>query len=190
MFIGRFPQLSRLSIGWFLVVGALESLAFASIWELTRVALGTYRWFDIACAQLAGNALSRALPGGAATGGTLEYQMLTSVGFDRRCCVDSGQVTVNRFLSRCGSDRAGEFGERSLDAPVGARVDAELVVTATDVLHERVAADDHARRMVAFESAHRAEPGLESSVVAFDSVVRVLLGVVEPSGHESFDCSA
>ena len=83
MFIGRFPQLERPSIGWFLVVGALESLAFASIWELTRVALGTHRWFDLACAQLAGNALSRALPGGAATGGTLEYQMLTSVGFDQ-----------------------------------------------------------------------------------------------------------
>lgn len=81
--IGRFPQLGRLSIGWFLVVGALESLALASMWELTGVALGTHRWFDIACAQLAGNALSRALPGGAATGGTLEYQMLTSVGFDQ-----------------------------------------------------------------------------------------------------------
>ena len=60
LFAGRFPQLGRVSIGWFLLVGALESLAFASMWELTRVALGTGRWFDIACAQLAGNALTNA----------------------------------------------------------------------------------------------------------------------------------
>lgn len=80
--VGRFPQLSRISLGWFLVVALFETLALVSIWELTRLALKTRRWFDIACAQLAGNALSRALPGGAATGGTLEYQMLTSAGFD------------------------------------------------------------------------------------------------------------
>jgi len=70
--VGRFPQLGRLSIGWFFVVGLLESLALVCMWELTRVALGTHRWFDIGCAQLADNALSRAVPGGVATGGTLE----------------------------------------------------------------------------------------------------------------------
>ena len=74
-----------------------------------------------------------------------------------------------------------------LDAPVGARVDAEFVVAAADVLHERVAADDHACGVVAFEAAHRSEPGFEPTVVAFDAVVRVLLGVVERGGHESFD---
>jgi hypothetical protein len=33
-------------------------------------------------------------------------------------------------------------------------------VAAPDVLHERVAAHDHAGGVVAFESTHRPEPGL------------------------------
>src|SRR5204863_5788585 len=38
--------------------------------------------FDVACSQLAGNALSRALPGGAATGGALQIRMLHRARFD------------------------------------------------------------------------------------------------------------
>jgi hypothetical protein len=57
---------------WFVPIGLLEALAFVSIWVLLRVALKTTAWFDIACAQLTGNALSRALPGGAATGGAAQ----------------------------------------------------------------------------------------------------------------------
>ncbi len=66
---------------WFAPIFVLEAAAFVSIWELMRIALDTDNWFDIACAQLSGNALSRALPGGAATGGTTMYQMLTRAGF-------------------------------------------------------------------------------------------------------------
>jgi uncharacterized protein (TIRG00374 family) len=95
--IGRFPQLRRVSVGWFLIVGLLESLALVCMWELTRIALRTRRWFDVACAQLAGNALSRAIPGGAATGGTLEYQMLTSVDFDRAATTTA--LTATGLLS-------------------------------------------------------------------------------------------
>ena len=79
---GAIPQLREVFPAWFLAVAVLEALAFASIWELTRVALKTKRWFDVVCSQLAGNALSRALPGGAATGGPLQLQMLTRAGFD------------------------------------------------------------------------------------------------------------
>jgi uncharacterized protein (TIRG00374 family) len=79
---GKIPQLREVFPAWFFAVGVLEALAFASIWELTRVALKTRLWFDVVCSQLAGNALSRALPGGAATGGPLQLQMLTRAGFD------------------------------------------------------------------------------------------------------------
>jgi hypothetical protein len=76
------------------------------------------------------------------------------------------------------SDRTREFVERRSDPQTGERVDAEFVVAATDVLHEGVAPDDHAGGAVALQPAHRSKPGLESTVVGFDSVVRVLGGVV------------
>src|SRR5215467_13291198 len=79
---GDLPKLRDVYPLWFVAVFVFESLAFVSIWELTRIALGTTRWFDVACSQLAGNALSRALPGGAATGGTTQFQMLTRAGFE------------------------------------------------------------------------------------------------------------
>jgi uncharacterized protein (TIRG00374 family) len=79
---GSLPQLEGVFPAWFVVIGALEVLAFVCIWELIRVALDTDRWFDVATAQLSGNALSRALPGGAATGGALQIRMLNRAGFD------------------------------------------------------------------------------------------------------------
>ena len=41
----------------------------------------------------------------------------------------------------------------------------EFVVAAPKVLHERVTAHNHACGVVAFESAHRTEAGLEPAVV-------------------------
>jgi uncharacterized protein (TIRG00374 family) len=79
---GDIPKLASVFPLWFVPILALEGLAFVSIWELMRVALRTSGWFDVACAQLAGNALSRALPGGAATGGATQFEMLTRAGFD------------------------------------------------------------------------------------------------------------
>jgi uncharacterized protein (TIRG00374 family) len=79
---GTLPQLEAVFPAWFVPIFALEAAAFGCIWILMRIALDTDNWFDIACAQLSGNALSRALPGGAATGGATMYQMLTRAGFD------------------------------------------------------------------------------------------------------------
>lgn len=62
-------------------------------------------------------------------------------------------------------------------------------MAASDVLHQRVPADDHACGVVAFESKHRSESSFEPTVVGFDSIVRVLLGVVKDAGHQSLDRS-
>src|SRR6266567_2247964 len=70
------------------------------------------------------------------------------------------------------SDGSGEFGERGLDMPMGASVKPKFVMAATQVLHQRMTAHDHSRRMVAFESTHWSEPGFEPAVVALDAVVR------------------
>ena len=79
---GSLPQLEDVFPAWFVPIFLLESAAFACMWALMRIALHTDKWFDVACSQLTGNALSRALPGGAATGGATMYQMLRRSGFD------------------------------------------------------------------------------------------------------------
>jgi uncharacterized protein (TIRG00374 family) len=79
---GSLPQLEAVFPAWFVPIILLEAAAFWCIWALMRIALHTDKWFDVACAQLTGNALSRALPGGAATGGATMYQMLSRSGFD------------------------------------------------------------------------------------------------------------
>jgi len=79
---GDIPRLRSVFPLWFVPIFVLEALSFVSIWALLRIALRTDDWFDVATAQLTGNALSRALPGGVATGGATQYQMLTRSGFN------------------------------------------------------------------------------------------------------------
>jgi uncharacterized protein (TIRG00374 family) len=74
------PDLVTISPVWFLVMLAFECLSFASIWALERLAVRTSGWFGIATGQLAGNALSRIVPGGAAAGGAVQYRMLIDAG--------------------------------------------------------------------------------------------------------------
>jgi uncharacterized protein (TIRG00374 family) len=78
---GSLPELESVFPAWFAPIFLLEALAFVCIWELIRVALGSSGWFDVAASQLSGNALSRALPGGAATGGALQIRMLARAGY-------------------------------------------------------------------------------------------------------------
>ena len=78
----RWPELLDLNPGWFAVMLALEALSFGCIWGLQRIALRTTRWFGVATAQLASNAFSRVVPGGAAAGGALQWRMLTDSGVD------------------------------------------------------------------------------------------------------------
>ena len=95
-------------------------------------------------------------------------------------------AAVDRGVSvSSGSDRRASSVNACSIASMTARVDAEFVVAAAEVLHERVTADDHAGGAVAFEAAHRSEPGFEPAVVALDPVVRVLLSVVKRGRHES-----
>ena len=70
------------------------------------------------------------------------------------------------------------------------RVDPEFVVASPQVLDEGMTLDHDAGGSVSFEAPHRSEPGLEASVVGFDSVVGVLGGVVKCSrqkvGNDSY----
>jgi hypothetical protein len=69
-------------------------------------------------------------------------------------------------------------------------IDTEFVMTAPEVLHERVTTHDHAGAAVTFESAHRSQSRLESAVIRFDPIVRILLDVMERRRDELIDRSS
>jgi uncharacterized protein (TIRG00374 family) len=74
------PELLSLNPGWFVAMLAAEIASFACIWMLQRLAMRTKQWFGVATAQLAGNAFSRIVPGGAAAGGAINYRLLVAAG--------------------------------------------------------------------------------------------------------------
>lgn len=76
------PRLRTIRPGWFVVMLVLELLSFVCLWWLTRLVLPGVSWFVAATSQLVSNAVSRIIPGGAATGGAVYYRMLTSAGVD------------------------------------------------------------------------------------------------------------
>ncbi len=74
------PRLRTIRPGWFGVMLALELVSFACLWWLTRLVLPHVSWFVASTSQLVSNAVSRVIPGGAATGGAVYYRMLATTG--------------------------------------------------------------------------------------------------------------
>jgi hypothetical protein len=58
-------------------------------------------------------------------------------------------------------------------------VGGEFIVAAAQILDESVPGGDDPRGPVAFESAHRPEPGLQPPVICFDRAVGVPLDGVQ-----------
>ena len=58
------------------------------------------------------------------------------------CCISGRAGTVGRGLVRC-SDGEGQFGERCWDPVVGVEVNGQFVMTAAQVLDERMSCTDH-----------------------------------------------
>ena len=79
---GSWPRVSSVAPEWLVVIVACEALSFASAITLQRIALRTDAWFPVATSQLAGNAMSQVVPGGAAAGATLQLRMLGQSGAD------------------------------------------------------------------------------------------------------------
>jgi uncharacterized protein (TIRG00374 family) len=78
--LSTWPELLSLSPWWFAVMLASEAASFVCVWALQRLALRTDQWYGIATAQLAGNAVSRTVPGGAASGAAVQFRMLVDAG--------------------------------------------------------------------------------------------------------------
>jgi uncharacterized protein (TIRG00374 family) len=77
---GSVQDLGRIEFYWFPLILGLEAASFVCIWFLLRIALRTRRWFAVATSQLAGNAVSRVVPAGAAVGVAMQYRMLAYAG--------------------------------------------------------------------------------------------------------------
>ncbi len=94
-------------------------------------------------------------------------------------CVDRSTGAVHPVGVEVRSDHLREFLESGHKTQLlMAGFDAELVVTASNVLDERVAPDHGQRGPIGSQTAHRFQPRLETAMVPLDPVVRILLGIV------------
>ncbi|HUD18558.1 MAG TPA: hypothetical protein VMQ59_14925, partial [Acidimicrobiales bacterium] len=76
------PRLVTLNLLWFVPALFAEATHFACTFSLQRIALRTKAWFTVITAQLAGNAISLIVPGGAAAGAAVQFRMLAVSGMD------------------------------------------------------------------------------------------------------------
>lgn len=76
------PRLAEIAPGSFALMFLAEFGSFGCVWALQRMAFAGASWFSLVSSQLASNAFSRVVPGGAAAGGALQFRMLTHAGVD------------------------------------------------------------------------------------------------------------
>ncbi len=90
------PKLVTLNLLWFIPALVAEGAHFVCTFSLQRIALRTKAWFSVITAQLAGNAISLIVPGGAAAGAAAQFRMLAVSGMDPTDAV--GGLTAFSFL--------------------------------------------------------------------------------------------
>ena len=91
------PGLASIDWYWFALMVVIEICSFFCMWGLQRLTIGEKSWFLIATTQLASNAFSRIIPGGAASGGSVSYQLLGRTGISRTRLVTA--LTATTLLS-------------------------------------------------------------------------------------------
>lgn len=78
--LDAWTELRTISWPWFIVMLAFELGSFVCMWWLIRVALPQTDWFTASTSQMAGAAVTKAVPGGAAIGAALQFRMLAASG--------------------------------------------------------------------------------------------------------------
>jgi hypothetical protein len=81
------PRLSTLDPWWFALAFAAQAAHFGCTFALQRLALRTRAWFPVVTSQLAGNAITLIMPGGAAVGAAVQFRMLAVSGTDMTTAV-------------------------------------------------------------------------------------------------------
>jgi uncharacterized protein (TIRG00374 family) len=80
--LASWPRLSTLHPWWVTAAIAAEVAHFSCTSALQRMALRTRQWFPVITSLLAGNAITRIVPGGAAAGAAVQFRMLAASGQD------------------------------------------------------------------------------------------------------------
>ncbi|MBI5103931.1 MAG: flippase-like domain-containing protein [Solirubrobacterales bacterium] len=81
--LGTWDEVARLSPVWLVALVVAQIASLWCLWELQAIAIGTHELGAVATSQLAGGAVGRIVPGGAATAGAVQYGMLATHGIRR-----------------------------------------------------------------------------------------------------------
>jgi uncharacterized protein (TIRG00374 family) len=92
--LGAWPRLANLDPIWYTVALAAEVASFTCNFGLQRLALRAKGWFAVVTAGLTGNSVSSSLPGGSVAGASIQFQMLSTAGFDTDTAA-SGLTTIS-----------------------------------------------------------------------------------------------
>lgn len=100
--LGAWPQVAELKPWWLAGMLIAEALSCWFLWELQALSIGTKDMTAVATSQLAGGALGRVIPGGAATAAATQYNMLNAADVPRGAIATGlAAATVLQIAALC-----------------------------------------------------------------------------------------
>jgi uncharacterized protein (TIRG00374 family) len=81
--LGAWPKVRDLQPWWLAVMLGCQAASLWCLWELQSLSIGTHDHVAVVTSQLAGGALGRVIPGGAATAAAGQYSMLNAADVPR-----------------------------------------------------------------------------------------------------------
>jgi uncharacterized protein (TIRG00374 family) len=100
--LGAWPQVAEIKPWWLAGMLIAEALSCWFLWELQALSVGTKDLTAVATSQLAGGALGRVIPGGAATAAATQYNMLNAADVPRGAIATGlAAATVLQIAALC-----------------------------------------------------------------------------------------
>lgn len=100
--LGAAPKVANLKPWWLGGMLLAEALSCWCLWELQALSIGTHDRVAVATSQLAGGALGRVIPGGAATAAATQYNMLNTADVPRASIATGlAAATVLQIAALC-----------------------------------------------------------------------------------------
>jgi uncharacterized protein (TIRG00374 family) len=100
--LGAWPRVADLKPWWLAAMLLFEAASCWCLWELQALSIGTRDMRAVATSQLAGGALGRVIPGGAATAAATQYNMLNASDVPRGAIATGlAAATVLQIAALC-----------------------------------------------------------------------------------------